>query len=133
MTIAGWFLFGVLTLIVLVFGIATGVSCFANDETGWGILTIIIAIALLIGMFCGFIWYFNNTASGQRALVDQKSELNNGIERTIRVYTADGNIIAQYTGNIDIAEKEGGYVKFDFEGKRYIYYNCFVETIADIA
>ena len=26
----------------------------------------------------------------------------------------------------------GGYVKFDFNGKRYIYYNCFVESIADI-
>lgn len=27
---------------------------------------------------------------------------------------------------------DGEYVKFDFDGKRYIYYNCFVESIADI-
>ena len=27
---------------------------------------------------------------------------------------------------------EGGYVKFDYNGNRYIYYNCFVESIADI-
>lgn len=33
---------------------------------------------------------------------------------------------------IDIAQNDGGYVKFDFEGKRHIYYNCFVETIANI-
>lgn len=32
----------------------------------------------------------------------------------------------------DIATNDGGYVKFDFNGKRYIYYNCFVESIADI-
>lgn len=33
---------------------------------------------------------------------------------------------------IDIDTNDGGYVKFDFNGKRYIYYNCFVESIADI-
>ncbi len=32
---------------------------------------------------------------------------------------------------IDIETNDGGYVKFDFDGKRYIYYNCFVETIAE--
>lgn len=30
------------------------------------------------------------------------------------------------------SDVNGGYVKFDFNGKRYIYYNCFVESIADI-
>ena len=47
-------------------------------------------------------------------------------------YTADGEIIAQYTGKIDIEGNDGGYVLFDYEGKRYTYYNCFVESIADI-
>ena len=83
-------------------------------------------------MLFAMLWYYGNTASGQRALIDQKSELNNGIERTVTVYTADGNIIAQYNGHIDIEVNDGGYIKFDFEGKRYIYYNCFVETIANI-
>ena len=35
-------------------------------------------------------------------------------------------------GKIDIDSNEGGYVKFDYDGKRYIYYNCFVESVADI-
>ena len=70
-------------------------------------------------------------ASLNRSMTDLKSNLGNGLYRTITVYTANGEIIAQYKGKIDIAESEGGYVKFDFEGKRYIYYNCFVETIAD--
>lgn len=38
----------------------------------------------------------------------------------------------QYTGKIDIEGNDGGYVLFDYEGKRYTYYNCFVESIADI-
>lgn len=48
------------------------------------------------------------------------------------IYTADGEIIAQYTGKIDIEGNDGGYVLFDYEGKRYTYYNCFVESIAEI-
>ena len=78
------------------------------------------------------LWYFGNTASGQRALTDQKSELANGLERVVRVYTADGDIIAEYEGIIDIEGNDGGYVLFDYQGKRYTYYNCFVESIAEI-
>ena len=63
--------------------------------------------------------------------MDQKSNIS-GIERTITVYTANGDVIATYTGTIDVEQNDGGYVKFDFNGKRYIYYNCFVETIAEI-
>jgi hypothetical protein len=129
MTIGGWALFGTVALLAVIGGAAGIYLC----ETGAGkALSAIIAIAVIFAMLFGSLWYFGNTASGQRALIDQKSELNNGIERTVTVYTADGNIIAQYTGNIDIANNDGGYVKFDFEGKRYIYYNCFVETIANI-
>lgn len=57
--------------------------------------------------------------------------MNGGLNRIINVYTADGKIIASYEGRIDIETNDGGYVKFDYDGKRYVYYNCFVETIAD--
>ena len=53
------------------------------------------------------------------------------MQRTIKVYTADGKLLAEYEGKIDIEESDN-YVKFDYDGKRYIYYNCFVESIADI-
>ena len=85
----------------------------------------------MIAIFCFGSWYYNNTASGIRALTDERSELRNGLDRTVTVYTADGNVIAQYEGKIDL-EMDQNYVKFDWEGKRYIYYNCFVETIAEI-
>ena len=70
-------------------------------------------------------------ASLDRFVTDIKSNVGDGLNRTITVYTANGDIIAEYEGKIDIEESEGGYVKFDLNGKRYIYYNCFVETIAD--
>lgn len=71
-------------------------------------------------------------ASCGRAWVDLKSDVGGGLNRTINVYTANGDLIAQYEGKIDLEMTEGGYVKFDYQGKRYIYYNCFVESIADI-
>jgi hypothetical protein len=39
---------------------------------------------LIIGLFAGMRWYYQNTASGQRAMTDQKSELDNGLERMVR-------------------------------------------------
>lgn len=71
-------------------------------------------------------------ASWDRFKTDIKSDFSGGIQRTIKVYTANGDLIAEYEGKIDSETNGGGYVKFDFDGKRYIYYNCFVESIADI-
>ena len=130
MTIAGWILFVLFAIIIATTGLALGIDI-VKSAAG-RIFTAIISLVLIIGLFCGIHWYFNNTASGQRALTDQKSELANGLNRTVTVYTADGNVIAQYKGIIDIEGNDGGYVLFDFEGKRYTYYNCFVESIADI-
>lgn len=129
MTIQGWVLFGILALFILSFGIF-GAIIF--EKIVWKVLGIVAAMLLIIGLFAEMRWYYQNTASGQRAMTDQKSELDNGLERTVTIYTADGEIIAQYTGKIDIEGNDGGYVLFDYEGKRYTYYNCFVESIADI-
>lgn len=95
-----------------------------------GILT--VAVLACIGTYKAMYWAQNNTESGKRALIDQKSNLNGGLERTVTVYTADGKIMAQYKGRIDIEGNDGGYVIFDYNGKRYTYYNCFVESVADI-
>lgn len=95
-------------------------------------ISFIIAGFISLIALGGMLWYFNCTADGQRQIVDQRSNLSNGLDRVVTVYTADGNVIAQYEGQIDIEANDGGYIKFDFEGKRYMYYNCFVESIADI-
>ena len=87
---------------------------------------------LIIGLFAGMRWDYQNTASGQRGRTDQGSELGNGLERTETIYTVDGENSARYSGKIEIEGNDGGYVLFDYEGTRYTYYNCFVESIADI-
>ena len=129
MTIGGWVIFAIFAILVLCFGIT---GAYLIENIPGKIISVVVATLLILGLFFGMRWYFQNTASGQRALTDQKSNLDNGLERTVTIYTADGEIIAQYTGKIDIEGNDGGYVLFDYEGKRYTYYNCFVESIAEI-
>ena len=87
----------------------------------------IATIALILMTCC-----FSGCGSCSRAWTDIKSDFSNGLKREINVYTANGDLIAHYEGRIDIETNDGGYLKFDLDGKRYIYYNCFVETIAEI-
>ena len=129
MTIGGWVVFALLALCV-VGGVIFIMACW--ESTPGRVLTVILGIAVIVAILLGMFWWFDNTASGQRALTDQKSELANGLERVVRVYTANGDIIAEYEGIIDIEGNDGGYVLFDYQGKRYTYYNCFVESIAEI-
>lgn len=88
------------------------------------ITAIILTVSLALGM--------TGCASWNRMVTDVKSDFAGGMHRTIKVYTANGDLLAEYEGKIDIESSNGGYIKFDYDGKRYIYYNCFVESIADI-
>lgn len=129
MTIGGWIIFLLIAVCLIAFGVFIAVCA---EGLAARIATPIICGVICIALLVGMLWYYNNTASGQRALVDQESELSNGMERVIRVYTANGDLIAEFEGRIDIEGNDGGYVLFDYQGKRYTYYNCFVESIAEI-
>ena len=137
MTIKGWAIFGIVTAFVIVF---TAVAfLFVNENmarskkrifTSLGV--VLVAGSLIIGAFAGLHWYYTETAEGRRAVIDQQSNINNGLERTINILNADGEVIRTYTGVIDIEGNDGGYVVFDYNGRRYAYYNCYLESIADI-
>ena len=129
MTIGGWIIFSFLVFVIGAPGVCIALTM---DNIRNTILIILLCLLIIVGIFFGMRWYYNNTASGQRAFVDQRSDLSNGMDRVINVYTANGDLIATYEGRIDIDVNDGGYLKFDFEGKRYIYYNCFIESIAEI-
>lgn len=128
MTIGGWFIL-VLIWVMCVIGVYG--AWVLSDKKLTRILAVIVAVVVAVGSVFLMRLYFTSTASGKRALIDQQSDFSNGLERTIIVYTANGDKLAEYSGKIDI-EMDQNYIKFDYDGKRYIYYNCFVETIADI-
>lgn len=71
-------------------------------------------------------------ASLQRAGKSIESELNGGLNRVVTVYNANGEVLKTYEGKIDMAPTEGGIVKFDLNGQRIMYYNCYVEVIEKI-
>lgn len=68
------------------------------------ILATVLGVTICLGSMTG-------CAGFKREIVDMK--------RVITVYTADGKKIAEYKGKIDIDTNDGGYVKFDYKGKRY--------------
>ena len=132
MTISTWILFIFLALCVLGIGIFAFCTFVDDGKSVAGAICLIVSFALIAGIYGACRWYHTSTATGIRALTDQKAELANGLNRHITIYTADGNVIAEYEGKIDLEDNQGGYVLFDYEGKRYTYYNCFVESIAEI-
>lgn len=129
MTVNGWLIFIGVAFFLSIFGITGVLMC---KKVHWRAMIAIATVVAVFVTYFGMLWYFKNTASGRRAITDQKSDFYNGMERIITVYTADGSVIARYEGKIDIEENAGGYLLFDYDGKRYTYYNCFIESIANI-
>jgi hypothetical protein len=82
-----------------------------------------MAIMLMLATSC---------ASLERDMKDLKSDFGRGLDRIVTVYTADGEVLKTYEGKIDLAPTEGGIVKFDLNGQRIMYYNCYVEVIEKV-
>ena len=99
-----------------------------KDNAKGKIIRYVITILLIVCIFFGLIYVFS-PSSFKRKVKDVESNWTGGLNRHLTVYTADGNILAQYDGKIDLEQNESGVVKFDYKGKRYMYYNCFVEVI----
>lgn len=140
MTIEGYIILGIIIIVAIVLALAA--MYYSEDILPYNtksstILLTKVGIAILAGIIvwashAALNWYFTETATGRRSVVDQQSELNNGLPRTINVLNDDGKIIRTYTGIIDIEGSNDGYVLFDYNGKRYTYYDCSIESIADI-
>lgn len=117
MTIGGIILGIIISLLLII-----GTILFLGHRSP--VATVIVAIVLVAVLWTGLFWYYNNTASGARAIKDQQSNFNNGIERRIVVKDYSGNIIAEYEGKMDIETNNENYILFDDEeGKRHIIYN----------
>lgn len=82
----------------------------------------IIIMAVIAGTWFGLVWYFNNTASGARALKTQQSNFDNGINRVITVYDIEGDVIQQYEGKFDIDYSDERILFDDEQGNRHIIY-----------
>lgn len=96
----------------------------AFEERSAGYAFVSVVILLITVAVCFFIsWYQLNTESGKRALKDQQSNLNGGIQRNVQVYDVNGELIKEYEGKFDVETDKQTYILFDDEyGKRHIVY-----------
>lgn len=112
MTIGAWI--GLVVIVVIGYGVAAGVGAYMDNETSVSTTAIAIiccAIVLVTAIIASlFFEYRSSSASGQRALKDQQSNLNGGIERVVRVYDVNGEMIEQYEGRFDVETDRETYI-----------------------
>lgn len=119
MTVGGWIAFGIIALCVLGFCLFIGTI---SDEVTGIVISLLIGVIISIFICIGMHWYFNNTASGQRAIKTQESNFNMGIDRKVCVYDATGNLIKEYEGKFDVDYDDDRIIFDDENGLRHIIY-----------
>jgi hypothetical protein len=124
MTIGAW----ILVIILGIIGIGFAIFYFLDDEKTHGLVAILITIIVIGGLILGLSWFYNNTGSGLRAMKDQQSNLNNGINRDIKVVESNGFVSYEFSGKADL-ETHDDYIVFESEGKRTIIYKSYTSTI----
>jgi apolipoprotein N-acyltransferase len=103
------------------------VALFVGSEHGGvaGTFTFLI-LALVLGG--AYLFYLNNTASGQRTVKSFDSNVSGGLERTVEVFDYNGDLLRKYEGKIDLREGEVGKTLFDKNGKRIVIEGGIVIT-----
>lgn len=125
MTVGMWVLFG----IVIVVGLVIAAAVWAGDSPMGAVITILITAIIAGGICWGGHWYYGSTADGIRAMKDQQSNFDNGLNREIIITAEDGREIFYYKGKCDI-EHNDGYILFETENdKRMMIYYGITDTI----
>jgi uncharacterized lipoprotein YehR (DUF1307 family) len=83
------------------------------------IIAAVLALVMLVSL--------TGCASWSRSVKTLKSNFSGGLDRTVTAYDYSGNVIGQWSGQIDIETSESK-VYFDLNGKRVIIYNAIVIT-----
>ena len=121
---------GAIVLLVILAIVGVFVSAmFITDDPKTGVIVLLVCVMIWVGAFFGFKWYYNSTASGMRALKDQQSNFNQGLNREITITAEDGREIYHYTGKCDI-ETQNHYILFEGDdGLRRTIYWGITDTI----
>lgn len=127
MTVGGWIIFIFISLCVIIFAILLSIGF--ESKLASCVISV-ITICVIVGLFIGLSWYYNNTASGARAKKSQESNFNNGIEREVKVRNIFGDVVESYSGKFDVDYDSDRIIFDDENGKRHIiYYPTGIITI----
>ena len=128
MTVGGWIGFAIIAFLLLSIGVAVGLML---DDGKAMVASVVASAVLVVFVLIGMLFYYNNTASGKRAYKTQESNFNYGIERTVEVYDATGNLLKTYNGKFDIAYDDNRIIFDDENGKRHVIYYPTGTVIVD--
>lgn len=130
MTVVAWVGFIIAALILIIIGLSAGVTLGDGKAAPAvvGTLCGMIVSAILLGFL---LWYFGSTEKGKRAMKSQESNLNGGIERTVKFYDIKGDIIAEYEGKFDVDYNQNRIIFDDENGKRHIIYYNMATVVID--
>lgn len=128
MTLGGWIGFLILAVLILSVGLLIG---FASESSKGVAISMVISAVLVLFLLIGMLFYYNNTAAGKRAYKSQESNFNYGIERTVEVYDATGNLLKTYEGKFDIDYDDNRIIFDDENGKRHVIYYPTGTVIVD--
>ena len=96
-----WFLVMILTGIALISILAILGNIIKNKNLLGGLATLTSILIIAGGIYAGN-WWLNNTASGLRTQVTWRAEMQLGLDRTIQVFTATGELVYEYSGRFDV-------------------------------
>lgn len=128
MTVGGWIGFACLAVAILFIGFLIGLGL---DDGKIMAISMTVSAVLVVFVLIGMLFYYNNTASGKRAYKTQESNFNYGIERTVEVYDATGNLLKTYNGKFDIDYDDNRIIFDDENGKRHVIYYPTGTVIVD--
>lgn len=125
MTFAGWVIFFAVCVPI------SGFVIYSMWEMGKpivGVFAALLVTSVILGLM---LFYYRSTAAGKRAFKSQESSFNNGIERTVEVYDATGNLLKSYSGKFDIDYDSNRIVFDDENNKRHVIYYPTGTVIVD--
>ena len=134
MTIFGWVCFAVIAAIIMGGGI--GFSFYLKSDSYNERLPkspIIVCSLIVAAIFFGMAFYYNGTEAGKRAFHTQDSELQGGLDRSVRVYDVQGDLIYEFEGRFDVDYDDDRVIFDDENGNRHvIYYSVATVVIEEL-
>lgn len=116
MPIIGWVIYILISIVIVI------ICAFIAIDSNMVSVLSVVAFCLCFILFLAMHWYFNNTATGRRVYKSQESNFNNGIDRVVRVYDVNGQLITEYEGKFDITYDNDRILFDDQNGKRHVIY-----------
>ena len=125
------FLIAFVVIAILAWALVFFVIQYAEKKEKVITIAVLSTITILVG--AGMVWYFSVTAAGRRAWKTQESNFTGGINREVKVYSADGKLIQEYKGKIDIEYDDDRILFDDEKGLRHIiYYPTGTVTVDEV-